>query len=64
MEEFKVITQDYVNVQISTSKDSVPITEKRFQRGIKVMELKVKSNAFYSIKVVNEKFIFRTNWNY
>lgn len=46
MEEFKVITQDYVNVQISTSKDSVPITEKRFQRGIKVMELKVNPTHF------------------
>lgn len=45
MEEFKVITQDYVNIQISTSKDSMPLNEKRFQKGIKIMELKVKLSS-------------------
>lgn len=41
MSEYKVVTQDYVNVQISTSKDDISFNEKRFQKGISVIDLKV-----------------------
>lgn len=42
MSEYKVITQDYVNVQISTSKDDICFNEKRFQKGITIINLKRK----------------------
>lgn len=42
MSEYKVVTQDYVNVQISTSKDDISFNEKRFQKGISVIDLKQK----------------------
>lgn len=40
-ETFKVITSDYVNVRISTSREQSNFNEKRFQKGIKVLDLKV-----------------------
>lgn len=62
MEQYKVVTQDYVNIQISTSKDNVPLNEKRYQKGIKIMELKVKLvNITSYSKIINELFHFRTN---
>lgn len=42
-QEYKVITQDYVNVQISTSKDPICFNERRFQKGIKIIDLKVRN---------------------
>lgn len=42
MSEYQVITQDYVNVQISTSKDDISFNEKRFPKSLTIMALKHK----------------------
>ncbi|XP_044756069.1 tubulin-folding cofactor B [Coccinella septempunctata] len=42
MGDFKVITPDFVNLQISTSKNDISFSEKRFPKGITVADLKSK----------------------
>ncbi|XP_017776441.1 PREDICTED: tubulin-folding cofactor B-like [Nicrophorus vespilloides] len=43
MADFKIITSDFVNVQISTSKDDISLfNEKRFPKDITVLDLKGK----------------------
>lgn len=41
MGDFKVITSDFVNLQISTSKNDISFAEKRFPKSLTVGELKV-----------------------
>lgn len=41
MADIRVITSDFVNLQISTSKDKISFVEKRFPKDISVAELKV-----------------------
>uniref|UniRef100_A0A6P7GVT6 Tubulin-folding cofactor B n=1 Tax=Diabrotica virgifera virgifera TaxID=50390 RepID=A0A6P7GVT6_DIAVI len=42
MADFKVVTSDFVNLQISTSKDDLSFNEKRFPKDISISDLKVK----------------------
>uniref|UniRef100_A0A6P7H015 Tubulin-folding cofactor B-like n=1 Tax=Diabrotica virgifera virgifera TaxID=50390 RepID=A0A6P7H015_DIAVI len=42
MADFKVVTSDFVNLQISTSKDDLSFNEKRFPKDITISDLKVK----------------------
>jgi len=42
MSEFKVVTSDFVTVQISTSKDDLSFSEKRFAKDITISDLKNK----------------------
>lgn len=42
MADFKVVTSDFVNVQISTSKDDISFNEKRFPKDLTISDLKVK----------------------
>lgn len=41
MADFKVVTSDFVNVQISTSKDDISFNEKRFPKDLTISDLKV-----------------------
>lgn len=41
MAEFKVITSDFINLQISTSKDDISFSEKRFPKDLSITDLKV-----------------------
>lgn len=41
MADYKVITPDFINVHISTSKDDISFSEKRFPKNITVGDLKV-----------------------
>lgn len=56
MSEYKVITQDYVNVQISTSKDDICFNEKRFQKGITIMNLKVFYFSRLCVQYENKEY--------
>ncbi|CAH1996907.1 unnamed protein product [Acanthoscelides obtectus] len=42
MSDLKVITGDFVNLQISTSKDDISFNEKRFPKDLTISDLKVK----------------------
>nr|CAH7717193.1 unnamed protein product [Callosobruchus chinensis] len=42
MSDLKVITGDFVNLQISTSKDDISFNEKRFPKDLTIADLKVK----------------------
>lgn len=44
MADYKVITSDFVNLHISTSKDDMFFSEKRFPKDITISDLKVKEN--------------------
>lgn len=41
MADYKVVTSDFVNVHISTSKDDISFSEKRFSKDITIAGLKV-----------------------
>lgn len=41
MADFKVITSDFVNLHISTSKDEISFSEKRFPKDLTISDLKV-----------------------
>lgn len=41
MADYTVITPDFVNVYISTSKDDISFSEKRFPKNITIADLKV-----------------------
>lgn len=41
MADYRVITSDFVNLHISTSKDDISFSEKRFMKDITVSDLKV-----------------------
>lgn len=43
MADFQVITADFLNLHISTSKDDISFSEKRFAKDITVSDLKVNS---------------------
>ncbi|KAJ8920502.1 hypothetical protein NQ315_005371 [Exocentrus adspersus] len=42
MADFKVITSDFVNLHISTSKDDISFSEKRFPKSLNIADLKAK----------------------
>lgn len=52
MEGIQVVTQDFVNVHItkSDSEDAAPV-ERRFKKGITVLEFKVNSRSPFSILI-------------
>lgn len=50
MGEVKVITSDFVNLQVSTSKNDVSFGEKRFPKDITVADLKVGGFQFLPIQ--------------
>lgn len=56
MADYTVITPDFVNVYISTSKDDLLFSEKRFPKNITVADLKVRP---VRRKWLREKFIFQ-----
>lgn len=41
MADIRIITSDFVNLQISTSKDKISFVEKRFPKDVSIAELKV-----------------------
>lgn len=70
MSEVRVVTSDFVNLQVSTSKNDVSFGEKRFPKDITVGNLKVGGFFVIYIKLNNRPkllnyvgFFSRLNWN-
>lgn len=53
MADYQVITPDFVNVMISTSKDDISFNEKRFPKSITTADLKVKGRKSETLNSKN-----------
>lgn len=52
MADFKIVTSEFLNLQISTSKDDLSFNEKRFPKDITISDLKVRNSIYSSIHLV------------